>query len=197
MKSITRIQTGFKKGLAAVLLAAALSAVPAKAGMVAGGVVPLENYFEAQGLDGLDVTAAGAGKIIGHIWIWNNAPNSFVLTVKERNGGFLRAGLAAAVPAAGVAATSAGTGNPFTAACTIDDGAVSPGDKVWGPIAAVAASTAFGAFVVGSTGTITGGAAAVATIDYPLDIKGTWSADATMLAGYYTEVFTVSLVAVM
>lgn len=196
MKSMNEVKIGWKKGLAAVLLAAAVSAVPAKAAMIAGGSVPLENWFQAQGVDGLDITAAGAAKTIGSMWINNNAPNSFTLTVTERNGGFLRAGLAAAVPTAGVAAGAAGTGNPFTAACNLVDGAAQAGDAVWGPTA-VFAPVAFGAFVNGSTGVMTPGAASVATVNYRVDIDGTWAADATMLAGYYTEVFTISLVAVM
>ncbi|HKP98463.1 MAG TPA: hypothetical protein VJ385_22220 [Fibrobacteria bacterium] len=186
----------WRKGFAAVLLAAAVSAVPAKAAMIAGGSVPLENWFQAQGVEGLNISAAGAAKKLGSIWLNNNAPNSFILTVTERNGGFLRAGLAAAVPAAGVAATSAGTGNPFTAVCNIVDGAAQAAGAVWGPIA-VFAPAAFAAFVAGSAGTMTPGAAAVATVNYRVDIDGTWAADATMLAGYYTEVFTISLVAVM
>jgi hypothetical protein len=195
MKSMDLIKSGWKKGLAVALVAASFSAVPAKAAVVAGGVVPLENWFLAQGIDGLDITAAGAAVTVASLWINNNAPNSFTLTVTERNGGFLRAGLAAALPVAGVAATSAGTGNPFTAACNLKDGAAQLG-ATWGPIAAVA-STAFAAPAAGANAVYSPGAAAVATVNYRLDIDATWAADATMLAGYYTEVFTVSLVAVM
>ncbi|GEM_PF-5338093 len=195
MKSMIRVQTGFKKGLAAVLLAAAMSAVPAKAGVVAGGTVPLENYFEAQGVDGLDIQSVGTAVNIANIWINNNAPGSFTLTVTERNGGFLRVGNAAALPVIGAAGTP-GTGNPFSAAC--NETHVAGG--TWGPTA-VWANHAFSTFTLGSApgdhDVLTPGAQDIATVDYKIQIDGTWIATTTMLAGYYTEVFTVSLVAVM
>lgn len=196
MKSMTEVKKGIGWGLAAVVIAAALSAVPAKAAVLAGGTVPLENYFVAQGVEGLDIAggSGGAAAVIGHIWIWNNSPGSFTLTVTGRNGGFLQQGLAAILPAAGTAVSQ---GNPFSAVCTLDDGATATADQVWGPTAAVAASSNFSAVAPAHNVVYTPGVQLVATVDYPFDIMGTWVADATMLAGYYSETFTISLVAVL
>lgn len=196
MNSMTEVKKGIGRGLAAAALVAAVIAVPSKAAILAGGAVPLENYFVAQGIDGLDVAggSGGAAAVIGHIWIWNNSPGSFTLTVTGRNGGFLQQGLAAVMPAAGAALTQ---GNPFSAVCSLDDGDVNATDEVWGPTAATAASTAFAAAAPGHDVTYSPGVQLVATVDFAFDIMGTWVAEPTMLAGYYSETFTISLVAVL
>jgi hypothetical protein len=193
MNSMTVVKKGMSKGLAALLLAAAVTVVPTEAAIIAGGSVPLENYFTAVGNEGIDVRAVNVAmttNVLGYIIINNNAPNSFVLTVTQRNGGFLRLGLAAALP---VIAT--GTGNPFTASQFI---------HAQTPLGTEAEALTLDATValpitagVAGAGTLTGGAQPSALVDYMVEINGTWIAAPTLLAGYYTEVFTVSLVAVM
>ncbi|MEO7425129.1 MAG: hypothetical protein ABI036_08070 [Fibrobacteria bacterium] len=202
MKSMNVVKNGWRNGFAAVLLATVVSTVPAKAAMVAGGTVPLENWFIAQGIDGLDIQSVGTSPILlGSIFINNNAPQSFVMTVTARNGGFLRAGLAAALPVLGVAAGAVGTGNPFAAPCNLVDGAAQAAGATWGPTVTAlvtlgaAPGLAFTANNPGSAGTLTGGAASIATSNYRIDVNGSWAATTTMLAGYYVEVFTVGLVA--
>ena len=177
-----------------MLVAVSVGAVPAKAAIVASGTVPLENYFIAQGVQGIDITAAGTASVVGSIWINNNAPNAFTLVVTERNGGFLKQGLAAAVPVLGVAGAAVATGTPFSAVCNLIDGAGT--GAVWGRTA-VFAPVAFAAFVNGSAGTYASSAASTATTDFKIDLNATWVANTTLLAGTYTEVFTISLVAVM
>lgn len=193
---MTEVKKGMGGIFAAMALAAAVFAVPAKAAILAGGTVPLENYFVAQGVEGLDIKggSGGAAAVIGHLWIWNNAPNSFTLTVTGRNGGFLQQGLAAVLPAAGAALTQ---GNPFSAVCSLDDGATNATDEAWGPTAATVASSAFSAAAPAHNVVYSPGVQLSATVDFAFDIKGTWIAAPTLLAGYYSETFTISLVAVL
>jgi hypothetical protein len=193
MKSMTEVKKGIGRGLIAMAMAAAVFAVPSKAAVVAGGAVPLENYFQTTGNDGIDVKAVNAAattNILGTVVIQNNAPNSFIFTVTQRNGGFLRLGLAAALP---VIAT--GTGNPFTASQFIHSATPMASEvENLTTDATVAVTIVAGA---AGAGTLTGGAQTTALVDYKLDIGATWIAAPTLLAGYYSEVFTITLVAVM
>jgi hypothetical protein len=193
MNSTTNVKKGIGWGLAALAMAVGMLAAPAKAAVVAGGSVPLENYFQSVGNDGINVKAVNAAfttSVLGYIVIQNNAPNSFVLTITQRNGGFLRLGLAAALP---VLAT--GTGNPFTASQFIHAQTPLGTEAEALTLDATAAVT----FVAGPAGTatLTGGAQPTALVDYMIELDATWIAGPTLLAGYYSETFTVSLVAVM
>ncbi len=193
MNSMNEVKKSWRKSLAAVLLVATVSAVPVKAAITAGGAVPLENYFQATGNDGVDVKSANAAfttNILGTVVIQNNAPNSFIFTVTQRNGGFLRLGLAAALP---VIAT--GTGNPFTGSQFIHS-ATPMGTEVENLTTDATVAVAITAGAAGA-GTLTGGAQTTALVDYKIDIGGTWIAAPTLLAGYYSETFTITLVAVM
>jgi hypothetical protein len=185
MKSMDLIKSGWKKGLAAALVAASFSAVPSYAGIVAGGSVPVINQWRGMGVTGLDVSSAATAQVIASIWIDNNTAGGFDLTITATNGGFAKPG-----------STDITTGNgvPFTA-LKGDEAATLPADAVLSG-AAIAAQLTFSTFV-GETVTYTAGTQTAATVDYQIDISGTWAADATLLAGYYTETFTVTMVATL
>lgn len=177
----------------AVLLVVIFSATPIKAAVIAGGPVPLDNYYIGVGNTGIDVSAANAALatgVLGRLYLNNNAPNSFTLNVTQTYGGFLRIGVAAALP---VIAT--GTGNPFTATDIVHSAVPAVGE-VKGFTAADLAATALTA---GAGGTVaySPGAATVASINYTVDIRATWIAAPALLAGFYGERFTVSLIAVL
>jgi hypothetical protein len=192
MNSMTGRKSGIGKGLAALALVAAVCAVPSKAAVLTGGAVPLENYFQAWGNDVGDIRVANAAmttNVLGYIILNNNAPNSFVLTVTQRNGGFLKAGSAAALPVLGT------TGNPFTGSQLIH--AQTPlGTEAEALTTDATAAIAFVAGVAG-TAVLTGGAQTTALVDYMIEIDATWAAATALLAGYYSETFTISMVAVM
>lgn len=192
MNSMTEVKKGIGRGLAAMALAAAVFAVPSKAAVLCGGAVPLENYFQAWGNDVGDIRVANAAmttNVLGYVILNNNAPNSFVLTITARNGGFLKAGDAAALPTIDV------DGNPFTGAQFI--AAQTPlGTEAEALTTDATVAQAFAAGPAG-TATLTGGAQTSALVDYMIEINATWIASPALLAGYYSETFTISLVAVM
>ena len=192
MKSMTEVKKGIGRSIAAVALAAAAFATPSKAAIIAGGSVPLDNYFVAVGYDGLDVRGTGTLATLASIYITNNAPNSFSLVVTVAYGGFKRLGSAAGVP---VVAT--GLGNPFTAIEIID---ASAGHTLASEVMSFTPALATTAITPGLNASNTAwapGAQAVATVDYGVDVNATWAAAPTLLAGYYREVITVALTAVM
>ncbi len=192
MISMNIVNKNLKKGLAAAMLAAMVSAVPAKADVVAGGAVPLINSFVAvpnQGIDIQGTKVLGSAGHLASIIISNNAPNSFSLVVTLTNGGFLQQGLAAG-------AGAAGTYNAFTGAQLYTNGRTPLADAVQGFVN-VAAAVAFTGFVATSTGTFAPGAQTAATSDYTVDVEAGWSATTTLLAGFYSEKLVVSLVALM
>jgi hypothetical protein len=194
MISMNLVKKSWKRGLAGVMLAAIVSAVPSHAAVVAGGTVPLENYFVAYGNTGVDVASANATLatgVLATIYINNNAPNSFSLIVTQQNGGFLRLGLLHGLP------TINTTGNPFTATDIVHTATPSLAPEVKGFTAANLAATALTAGAGGANAVYSPGAATTASVEYGVDIRATWIAATTLLAGFYQESFTVSLVAVM
>ena len=192
MNSITEVKKGIGRGLAAMALVAAVLAVPSKAAIIAGGSVPLENYFVAVGYDGLDVRAVGTLATLATIYITNNAPNSFSLVVTVAYGGFKRLGSAAGVP---VVAT--GLGNPFTAIEIIDASAGHSLASETMSFGAALATTPIVPGLAASNAAWVPGAQAEASVDYGVDVNATWAAAPTLLAGYYHETITVALTAVM
>jgi hypothetical protein len=193
MRSVNDVTGKLKKVLIGGLMVAAFGAMPANAGLVAGGSVPLENYYMAVGNSGVDVTSANAALatgVLGTIYINNNAANSFTLNVTQTYGGFLRTGLAAGLP---VIAT--GTGNPFTATDIIHSATPDAGEVKGFTAGHLAATALVGA--AGGTIAYSPGAATVASVNYSVDIRATWIAAPALLAGFYAEKFTISLIAVM
>ena len=183
------------KALVAGMMLAALSAMPTKAAVVAGGSVPLESYFIAipsQGIDVASLTAIGAAGKLATIVITNNAPNSFTLSITFTNGGFLQQGLAAG-------AGAAGTYNAFTGAQYYLRGRNPLGTVVMGwAVPAAAGATACGGFAAASSCSPAAfGAQTAATVDYSVDIEASWAATTTLLAGFYSEKIVVSLAANM
>ena len=182
MNIAIRIKSKMIKGLAAVALVASLSAVPAMAGdVVIGGAVPMVNNFTVFGNTGLDVVGAGTAVILATVRINNNTAGGWVLTATIVNGGFLKSDVAIG------AAVQGQTLNNFTAVPSMAVNAVP------GTIGGTLVPTVFTAFAAGSSGSATSGAQTVATSNYGLDIKGTWAAASTLLAGSYQERITIGL----
>jgi hypothetical protein len=191
MKSMNRNVRGFSKGIAALLFAAAVSAVPTHAGVVAGGTVPVINTVRAIGNTSIDLSADGADANLVAFWVDNNTPGGFVLDVIMTKGGFAAVGAADALTASG--------GVPFTAVDVVENtvsntatgGALGATAAAWADLAQATPAAA-----ATMTAPYTSGPQTSATVDYGLMITGDWTADTDLLAGYYTETFTISLVAV-
>jgi hypothetical protein len=187
MKSMNRNVIGFSKGIAALLFAAAVSAVPTHAGVVAGGTVPVINTVRAIGNSSIDLSADGADANLVAFWVDNNTPGGFVLDVIMAEGGFSPVG---GVVAAGVAFTTVDVVEN-TVSNTATGGALGTGAAAWADLTQAAPAAA-----ATMTAPYTSGAQTTATVDYGLTITADWTAVTTLLAGYYSETFTISLVAV-
>jgi hypothetical protein len=160
------------------MLAAVMSVVPAHAGIVAGGSVPVINQWRGIGVTGLDVASKGDTVTLANIWIDNNTANGFDLTITCTNGGFGLPGDTAVVPftalwADSTASTQPGTLGTGAATSFATDLNITPGAN--------------------ATATYSSGAQTTATDGYQLDLFGSWAASTTLLAGYYTESFTISM----
>jgi hypothetical protein len=194
MKSINNVRKSIVRGLVSLLIASTFVAVPTQAAVVAGGTVPLENYFipfPNQSLAITDLTALGLNGRLATLYINNNALNGFILTTTLTNGGFLRHGLAPV-------AFAAGNGNAFTGCQYFGDGRNPLATVSKGFAVPASGALAFAGFVATSVGTYTvTGPQTQATVDFSIDIEASWAAKATLLAGFYSEKLVVSLVAVM
>jgi hypothetical protein len=189
MYSINEVKRGWKKGLAAILIAAASSAVPANADMVAGGSVPIVNYAECIPNTAIAVgDAAAAFTTVARVIVSNNTPGGFTLGFTMVYGGFNRVGVVVAPPVAPA-------GNPFLTAQVIA-GAVQPANSLLSGIAFVTLAWTPGA-AAATTTDYAAGAQTVATLNYAVDLQATWAAGPTMLAGYYEEHFIVRMVAIL
>jgi len=188
MKSMNR-NKGIGKGIAALLFAAAVSAVPTHAGVVAGGTVPVINTVRAIGNSSIDLSADGAGSNLVAFWVDNNTPGGFVLDVVMANGGFAPiGGLVAAGQAFDVVDVVENTVSNTATGGTLGTGVTAWADLTQAAPAAAATMTA----------PYTSAAQTTATVDYGLLITADWTVASpqTLLAGYYSETFTISLVAV-
>jgi hypothetical protein len=195
MESINNVRKSIVRGLVSLLIASTFVAVPTQAAVVAGGTVPLENYFipfPNQSIQVMDVTVVSAAGRLASLYINNNALNGFILTTTLTNGGFLRHGLAPA-------AFTAGNGNAFTSVLYYGDGRTALATASKGFLVPAAANTGvWTGFAATNTGTYTvTGPQTQATVDFTIDIEAAWSAKTTLLAGFYSEKLVVSLVAVM
>ena len=181
MNSMTVVKKGLGKSLAAMALAAAVLAVPAKADVSVGGTVPITNDFMAFGNTALDIQSVGAAKVMATVFVNNNTAGGWTLTATILNGGFLNAGIASP----GVQGQNL---QSFTALPTMILSTVNQGT-----LGGALVPTAFSGFVAGSSGSTTSGAQTVATKNYGIDITGTWVAVTTLLAGTYRESITLAL----
>lgn len=183
MKSMTEVKKGFRIGVGVALAAVAMSAVQANAGVVAGGTVPVINTVRAIANTSLDLSSDGADANLFAFYIDNNTPGGFILDVITTYGGM--------VPPGGVLAD----GIAFTDLDVIDNpvvvGALGAGCAAWADL-----TTATPGAPGGMTAAYTSTDQTTATTDYALVVTGDWTADATLLAGFYSETFMVSLVAV-
>ena len=189
MNSMNVVKKSWKRGVAGIMLAAVVSAVPANAAFIAGGSVPVINTLTGTANTGLDISSAGTALTLATVYVNNNTAGGWQLTGSITNGGFLRQN---------VAIGSAGAGNfeAFSAAPDMTAGANLVG--VLGGSMAPQVTTAFAASTAGAL--LTGPAAlaqTTATVDYEILIRGTWGGSSTLLAGFYQEKIVLSLVATM
>lgn len=183
MNSMTEVKKGLGRSIAAVALAAAAFAVPAKAGVIAGGTVPVINTVRAIGNTSLDLSAAGALVPIVTFYVDNNTAGGFTISVTSVNGGFAPPG---GVIAAGIAFTAVEIAAPAT-----------PSGTLGASVAQWDGTEAQAAPGLGATTTVgTQGVQTTATVDYKRAITASWAAPTTLLAGYYSESFTVNLAAI-
>jgi hypothetical protein len=184
----------WKKIMAGVMLAAVASVVPANA-ITVGGAIPVINDFYSFGNTGLDVDAANtvAAKSLMSIFVNNNTAGGFVLTATSTSGGFNKPGVA--VPALNAAA---GTHTPYTE-LTMIAGTLVAGAGTGGTWAAPTGLTTMivAAPVAGSSLVWTSGTQATATSNYEVLVQAKWAANAGMLAGIYTDSWTISLIATL
>ena len=183
MKSMTIVKRVFSRGLAALALAAAVSAVPAKAGVVAGGTVPVINTIRAIGNTSLDLSAAGTAVPLVTFYMDNNTAGGFTISVTSTNGGFAPPG---GLVAAGIAFSVFGIAAPATTSGTLGASVAQ-----WGGTETQAAPAIGTVTSVGTQGVQT-----TATVDYRRAITASWAAPTTLLAGYYSENFVINLAAI-
>ena len=187
----SNILNSWKQLVALILVLAGLSAAPAKAAMVAGGAVPLINYyvgFANTGVDVQDANAALATGVFVTLYVNNNSAGGWTLTFTAKHGGWVKMGAVAG-------GTGVGDRNIFTA---LDYNAgTALGTCVLGAGGTAAVPTAFSTLLPASTVTHVSAAQTTATVDYAIDIRGTWLVNSGMLAGFYEEEITVGLVAIM
>ena len=191
MRSMNVLNSKWNKLVAMILIIAGLSAAPVKAAMVAGGSVPLINYyvgFANTGMNVADANAALATGVFTTVYINNNSPGGWSLTFTAKHGGWVRMGIAAG-------GTGVGDRNIFTALDCIAGTAL--GTTVLGAGGTAIGASAFSTLLPASTVTKVSAAQTTATVDYAVDVRGTWLANASMLAGFYEEEITVGLTAVM
>jgi hypothetical protein len=183
------VKNNWKRGVAGMMLAAIVSAVPANAAFIAGGSVPVINTLTGTANTGLDISSAGTALTLATVYVNNNTAGGWQLTGSITNGGFLRQNVA-------IGSAAAGNFNAFSAAPDMTAGTNLVG--VLGTGMAAQATTAFSGTAAAST--LTGPAAtaqSTATVDYEILIRGTWAATSTLLAGFYQEKIVLSLVATM
>lgn len=189
MGSTMNSKKGMTARFAAIMFGMSLVAGQASAAsVIAGGSVPVINNLITFGNTGLEITTAKTNAVVASFYISNNTPNSFDLSVILGNGGeFVRLGQADGTgldwSAANLNPGSIGTlGTGLTAVAPAGTGLITP------VAAAGGATTA----VVWAPGVQT-----TPTTNYQVNLRGSWAAGASLLAGTYTENVTISLTANM